>query len=202
MMIVKKGDAVRRKKSRFLYALGLWAAFLALHFGLNAILGLFGLKFARYVTYAVCIVGAVWALLLLLYTVGWFYATAIETEKYPLKRFVCAASGVLLSLLWIAGLGSGFIFAVYTVDPTHIVERDGKKYVAEVTVFLSTRYVEYYDYKNIFVCGKQVRIAEDYCDGTDDPLKEDTPILEAQYYDENGRLTDWYENPDAWQYPR
>lgn len=136
------GDAVRRKKSRFLYAVGLWAAFLALYFGLNAMIGLFGLKFARYVTYAVCIVGAVWALLFLLYAVGWFYATAIETDKYPLKRFVCAASGVLLPLLWIAVLGSGFIFAVYTVDPTNIVERDGKKYVAEVTVFLSTRYAQ------------------------------------------------------------
>ncbi len=193
------GNTARRKKSRFLCAVGIWAAFLALYFGLNAILGLFDLKFARYVTYAVCIVGTVWALLLLLYAVGWFYATAIETDKYPLKRFVCAALGVLLSLLWIAVLGSGFIFAVFGVHPTHIVERDGKKYVAEVTIFLGTRYVDYFDYKNIFVCGKEEKISETYSDGSEDPLEEDNPqeSLQDAYY-ADGRPS--YHSGKWWRY--
>ena len=46
---------------------------------------------------------------------------------------------------------------------------DGQKFVAYVSGFKRT-YVNYYDYKNIFVVGSQKRIEEYYGKGRFDPI--------------------------------
>lgn len=194
------GNTARRKKSRFLCAVGIWAAFLALYFGLNAILGLFGLKFTCYVSQAVGIIWAAWALALLLYGVYRLSRVAKKTLNVR-KSILCTAAVVLLSLAWVAALGTSVVgtILVFEIHPVHIVERDGGKYVAEVTIFLGTRYVDYFDYKNIFVCGKEEKISETYSDGSEDPLEEDNPqeSLQDAYY-ADGRPS--YHSGKWWRY--
>lgn len=192
--------AKTRKAKKGWIAAGAWAAVLALYFGLNAILGLFGLKFTRYVSQTVGILLVVWALALLLYGAYRLSRVAKETLRVR-KSILCTAAAVLLSLAWVAALGASVVgtILVFEIHPVHIVERDGGKYVAEVTIFLSTRYVDYFDYKNIFVCGKEEKISETYADGSDDPLEEDNPqeSLQDAYY-ADGRPS--YHSGKWWRY--
>lgn len=84
-----------------------------------------------------------------------------------------------------------FFLGAFSYMPEHIVEKDGKKYIAYVNGFLRT-YVYYYDYKNIFVVGNQKRIEEYYGKGGFDPIenkfgnKYDVEI--TTYYDKEGNI--------------
>ena len=49
-----------------------------------------------------------------------------------------------------------YFFGVFGYTPEHVVEKDEKKFVVYVSGFKRT-YVNYYDYKNIFVVGNQKR---------------------------------------------
>ena len=81
------------------------------------------------------------------------------------------------------------LFAVFRYLPEHVVERDGKKYVAYVDGFLKT-YVYYYDYKNILIVGNQKRIDEYYGGGSFDPIKDSDKhkVQVTTYYDEDGNF--------------
>lgn len=79
-----------------------------------------------------------------------------------------------------------------TYTPEYIVEKDGKEYVAYVYgIFLRVN-VRYYDYKNIFISGNQLRIYENYGEGAFDPIKNKrkykNKIKSVTYYDENGKI--------------
>lgn len=63
-----------------------------------------------------------------------------------------------------------YFFEVSGYTPEHVVEKDGKKFVAYASGFKRT-YVNYYDYKNIFVVGDQKRIEEYYGKGGFDPIE-------------------------------
>ena len=101
-------------------------------------------------------------------------------------RIIACIVLVLLSL-WVAYFGVlkvSFPTSGYT---EHIVEKDGEKYVAVVYGHLHT-YVFYHDYINYVVCGKQVRISEDYGKGSFDPLTDGNnhPVLRRTAYDKEG----------------
>ena len=59
---------------------------------------------------------------------------------------------------------NNLFFGVFGYTHEHVIEKDGKKFVAYVSGFKRT-YVNYYDYKNIFVVGNQKRIEEYYGKG-------------------------------------
>jgi len=71
----------------------------------------------------------------------------------------------------------------------HVVERNEGKYVAYVNGFLDT-YVQYYDYKNFLICGKNKRIEEYYGKGGFDPIENPYgykyEVVSTIYFDENG----------------
>lgn len=81
--------------------------------------------------------------------------------------------------------------AAFSYMPEHVVNKEGKKYVAYVNGFLRT-YVYYYDYKNFIVSGKQKRIEEYYGKGGFDPIKNkfgnERNVESTIYYDENGEI--------------
>ena len=82
-------------------------------------------------------------------------------------------------------------FGAFAYTPEHVVEKDGKKYIAYVNGFLRT-YVYYYDYKNIFVTGNQKRIEEYYGKGGFDPIENEYGyeynVERTTYYDEDGKI--------------
>lgn len=80
-----------------------------------------------------------------------------------------------------------FAFA-YT--PEHVVEKEDKKYVAHVSSWLDT-HVEYYDYINFLVMGKEIRLREFYNNVGKDVLADKTKEWipnNVYYYDENGKV--------------
>lgn len=84
-----------------------------------------------------------------------------------------------------------YFWGAFCYTPEHVIEKDGKKYVAYVNGFLRT-YVYYYDYKNIFIVGNQKRIEEYYGKGGFDPIENkygyEYNVESTTYYDKNGKI--------------
>ncbi len=118
-------------------------------------------------------------------TVAGLFQIVLKTSKKS-SRIILSALLIVLSLCvaYFGGLKVSFPTSGYT---EHIVEKDGEKYVATVYGHLHT-YVHYHDYINYVVCGKQVRISEDYGKGSFDPLTDGNnhPVLRRTAYDKEG----------------
>ncbi len=116
--------------------------------------------------------------------IGLFQLVPLIRKKA--EKIIACIVLVLLSLLvaYFGVLKVSFPTSGYT---EHIVEKDGEKYVAIVYGHLHT-YVFYHDYINYVVCGKQVRISEDYGKGSFDPLTDGNnhPVLRRTAYDKEG----------------
>ena len=187
-----------KKRRLFFIPLAVLCGLLVLYFGINAVLSSFNLQFTNYVKYAVfagCVISIV---IMFLYGIAFFFKGTRISRHYVLYWLGCILTFCLLcAFLFYMFVGAAFFF-----QPIHVVEKDGEKYIANVTIALSTRYVDYYDYKNIFVSGKVCRIQEDYADGSDDPVAVNDEVLRADYYNKDGTLNHSYENPykDKYRY--
>ena len=147
---------------------------------LYIILSFFGLMFREWI-----VIGSV-----IIIIVG----LVVGTIQLLLKIKKKVVKWVLISIFTILLLLSTpmiYLFAVFAYTPEHIVERDGEKFVAYVNGFNRT-YVNYYDYKNIFVVGNQKKIEEDYGKGGFDPIENqygyEYTVERTTYYDENGKI--------------
>lgn len=90
--------------------------------------------------------------------------------KVPGKALRAGLIGAFVLLTSFACLKAAPIAAFALSDREHVVERDGKKYVAHVSGFLDT-YVYYHEYRGPFVEGAEVRF-EEYCgEGAFDPFE-------------------------------
>ncbi len=164
----------------------------------HIILNHYGLIFRR-VPVFVC------AGLICLGTIIGLFQLVLLIRKKSEKIIACIVL-VLLSLYvaYFGVLKVSFPTSGYT---EHIVEKDGEKYVAVVYGHLHT-YVFYHDYINFVVCGKQVRISEDYGKGSFDPLTDGNnhPVLRRTAYDkegneiqsENSTADESYVRPAVW----
>ena len=84
-----------------------------------------------------------------------------------------------------------YFFGAFGYTPEHVVEKDGQKFVAYVSGFKRT-YVNYQDYKNIFVVENQKRIEEYYGKGGFDTIENkygyEYNVEKTTYYDEKGEI--------------
>lgn len=181
--------SVLKKHRIFFITFIIFCGILLFYFIAAAVLSYFNLQFTNYILYAVFAVCALLAVGMLLYGIVLCFR---KNHVNVLYRIGSVFTICLLCVFLFAVM----IVVVFGYKPIHIVEKNGEKMVANVTVFLSTRYVKYYDYKNVFVCGKQVRIKEDFTDGTKDPVLEHDEVLWAYYYNADGSYNGYYENPD------
>lgn len=111
-----------------------------------------------------------------------------RTIKLPIR--IISGLGVFMTTISIViFLVFGFLGFVFSYEPEHIVEKNGKKMVACVNSFLQVN-VYYYDYINPFVRGRQLKISEDYGNGGYDPFKSDKMpnVRLYTYYDDNGKV--------------
>lgn len=97
---------------------------------------------------------------------------------------------LIIVILMILTLLFAFFIITFT-GPQHFVYKNGNKMVASVNSFLQVT-VDYYDYKNPFIMGNQLRISEDYGNGGYDPFKcDEMPSVKNYiYFDKNGNVTD------------
>ena len=147
---------------------------------LDFVLSFFNLMFREWI-----IIGS--AVIIMIGLVIGILQLLLKIKKKFVKRILISIFVALLVL----SAPMIYLFAVFAYAPEHVVERDGEKLVAYVNGFQRT-YVNYYEYKNIFVVGNQKRIQEDYGRGGFDPIKNkygyQYDAAKTIYYDENGEI--------------
>lgn len=155
----------------------------------RVVLALFDLQLTRYVLYTIYVIYT-------LYIVCTFLRSIVMCIKKVRQNRWHVLGAFLLICLLAGYLFLQFMAIAFGYEPVHVVKRNGEKFIAYSTVYLSTRYVNYYDYHGWFVCGKEQRIHESYDDGNDDPLTVDSKdqLRSAQYYNKDGsHMTDTYD---------
>lgn len=123
--------------------------------------------------------------------IGGFVIGVIQLLLKIKKKFVKVVLISIFIILFLLSTPIMYFFVAFSYTPEYVVERDGKKFVAYVKGFKRT-YVNYYDYKNIFVVGNQKRIQEYYGKGGFDPIGDTNGynhnVEKTTYYDENGEI--------------
>lgn len=102
--------------------------------------------------------------------------------------------GIALGMVGVAIISTilflyGTIDFVFSYEPEHIVIKYNQKMVAYVDSGTEV-HVEYYPYKNIFICGNQELVNEWYGNGGYDPLEKGCVAKPKTYsfYNEEGKL--------------
>ena len=120
-----------------------------------------------------------------------FVAGIIQLLLKIKKKIVKVILISIFVMLFLLSTPIIYFFGAFGYTPEHVVEKDGQKFVAYVNGFNRT-YVNYYDYKNIFVVGNQKRIEEYYGKGGFDPIENqygyEYNVENTTYYDENGKI--------------
>lgn len=156
---------------------------------LEYVLKINNLAFMNTVVYTFIVISIVLFFSILIEVIKALYNTR---KKKTLKLSMRIISGIGIAavvVLIILLLIYGFVAFVFSHKPEYIVVKDDKKMVAYVNSFLQVE-VNYYDYVNKFVRGRQLKINEDYGNGGYDPFKRDEmPSLERYiYFDSKGNV--------------
>lgn len=158
------------------------------------ILELNNLAFTHYVFYPFIVVCFILSVITVIQVIIALYKTASRKEAKKFARFISGLVGVIVILSFIVTLFyAPILMAMRYYKPAHIVEKNGEKMVAYVDGFVQVT-ISYYDYKNVFVRGKQLKIYEDCGNGSYDPFENGTIpyVHRATYYDDNGKVIKRY----------
>lgn len=117
-------------------------------FSFKLILNLLALEYRQWIifTYGIALV------------VSLVFGTIQLISKIPSKPNKIIAVIVLIVVV-ILSIPSVLLYVIFSYTPEHIVTKNDVKLVGYVNGFLRT-HVNYYDYKNCFVRGKQLRLYE------------------------------------------
>lgn len=102
----------------------------------------------------------------------------IIKTKQKGKRLLLAIGTITIEIVIILSIDLGYIFLQ---DQEQIVYKDNKKMIKETHSFLVSNWINYYNYENIFVRKKQVRICEAHNNYIGD-------LINTTYYDEHGNV--------------
>lgn len=166
-MVKERGDIMERKKMLTINCISLFSLIL-IYVISGFILGMNNLAFMHILDYIFIAICGILIMLMLI------------------QSGISAAGGVITMIILCI---FGFLGFTFTYEPEHVIEKDGKLMVAYVDSFLDVN-VNYYDYKNQFLRGSQLRIYESYGSGGYDPFERDKmpPVKQYIYYDENGEV--------------
>lgn len=128
-------------------------------FSFKIILNLFALEYRQWIIFTYGIVLVVSLVLGIIQRI-------IKIPSKPNKIIISIA----LLVMVILSIPSVLLCVVFSYTPEHVVTKNDVKLVGYVNGFLRTR-VEYYDYKNYFVRGEQLRLYENYGKGGFDPFE-------------------------------
>jgi len=114
-----------------------------------------------------------------------------------LKKIAKIIMILLFSIILLIIVPFTLILLIVWYKPTHIVEINGEKLLAEVECAFFVR-VNYYNYKIPFIINKTPRMKESYGKGSYDPIAENRQYLccGTCYYDRKGNIvSDFYGTP-------
>ncbi|WP_099203956.1 hypothetical protein [Scatolibacter rhodanostii] len=176
-------------KKRILLNIAVLAILLLIYHLTTFILDMNNLVFRHTVFIPFVVITVILAFLLTLQIINFSFHLAADKNIKWLLRILSGIGTFILSVFLILSLLFGFFVSVFAYNPEHVVEKDGKTMVAYVNSFLQV-YVEYYDYVNPLVRGKQVKIMVDGGNGGYDPYKDggEPSVKRYIYYDDNGNI--------------
>lgn len=133
----------------------------------------------------------VYYFMILLSITGLFASTIqIALKKNKIVKIIIGIC-IILTIIILTSFWKLFILVfAFTYTPEHIIEKDGKKYVANVVAFLHVD-VYYYDYINFFLKSSKIKIHEYYGKGGYDPFEgEFSQRIPIEYtcYDDEGNI--------------
>ncbi len=100
------------------------------------------------------------------------------SKREKKSKLIIKAMAVTIELFILLSIDLGYILFQ---DYEEIVYKDNKKMVKETHSFLTSNWINYYDYKNIFIRRKQVRIHESHNNYIGD-------YMGTIYYDDKGNI--------------
>lgn len=161
--------------------------FVLLHF----LLGLCDIMFRQWIYYLV-------GILIVIALIAGMIQTIKKTQNKIIKIIIKIIS-IIIVICTILSSYIIMLFLVFSYSPEHVIEKNGKKYVAYVKSFTHVN-VYYYDYINFFLVGNKVKIEEYYGRGGYDPFDGEYDYKEPTYYcyDDNGNVIDT--NTDYYKY--
>ena len=145
----------------------------------NYFLGLMFRLWVYYVVAAIVIIGLIAGVI-----------QKFKNSSSKITKIVLTIISIAIVVVAIIGWKIILLAVVFSYKPEHVVEKDGKKYVAYVNSFLNVD-VYYYDYKNFFLMGNKIKLKEYYGKGGYDPFDDmhsDREALFYYYYDDSGKI--------------
>ena len=140
--------------------------FILIMFLISFILGLYNYQFLSWIKY----------LIIIICFIGIIIGTIqVLRKKKKLCFIICVLEFFIISIL------AFLLFLYYSCNVEEIVIKDDIKMIKETHSVLLSNWINYYDYENIFVRSKQVKIYEAH----DDYIGE---YLYTIYYDEDGNV--------------
>lgn len=156
--------------------------FLLLFILLNCIINLFYIAFREWIYIVVAVITVLGII------IGYTQLMAKSKKK---STTVALAIIAAIIIIFCAIFGKLILFFVVAgIKPEHVINKDGKKYVAYVNSFLNVE-VSYYDYINPLVRGNIIKIVESYGKGGYDPFDgehEWSVVKSYKYYDDEGNV--------------
>lgn len=140
--------------------------FLLIMFLISFILGIYNYQFLSWIKYIIIIISFI----------GIIIGTIqVLRKKTKLCFIICILEFFIIIIL------SFLLVLYYSCNVEEFVIKDDIKMIKETHSVLLSNWINYYDYENIFVRGKQVKIYEAH----DDYIGE---YLYTIYYDEDGNV--------------
>lgn len=179
------------KSKKLVLSIVILAIFLAFYNLIELILSIHNLTFRHTVFYPFIAIAAVLSLLCIIQIIRILYSI-VKNRKFKLfLRVLAGTATVIVSFLLLISLLLAPVYFAVWHHPEHVVEKDGKKMVAYVDSYLQIT-VYYYDYKNVFIRGKQLKVMVDGGNGGSDPYEngQGPQVYRYTYYDDNGNILD------------
>ena len=150
------------------------------------------MAFMHKVFYPYMAIVAALSFLLILQIIHLLYCVTKNKKFRLLIRVISGTGTAIVSLILMLSLLFAPFLYVFSHQPEHIVEKDGKKMVAYVDSYLQIT-IYYYDYKTPFIRGKQLKIMVDGGNGGSDPYEDGGQgphVYRYVYYDDDGNILD------------
>ena len=174
-----------------LYSIILLIVFTILHF----LLELVHIKFRKwvYVTIiSIFLIGIFIKILQILYSKikiykeKFFKYASIIIGPFILSGIIFWPCVLLIILFMLLMIDSNTDYIIPNYE--HVVEKEGKKYVATVNPMWLDTQVDYYKYINFFIMGNEVKFTEHY-NGSYDPLKSEEEKSEEEIYNRENTIS-------------
>lgn len=178
-----------KKHKLLLWNIIILASFAVVYSITSIILSSLKLAFTHYVTYSIVVICYVFLVSSIVQIIILLFKLVFKKGNKAFIRIVSGISSSIITVIFVTILMYTPMTAAFLYKPAHIVQKEGKTMEIYVDAYMQKE-LYYYDYKNFFIRGNQVKIYEDCGSGGSDPFKNGgiPYVYRSIYYDDNGKI--------------